>query len=422
MIRQSVPLLVLILVLIGCRPGAPPPACSDSLGCVTIPPGEPLKLGVIQTLSGGPANIGLDQVRSLELALAQRNNQLLGHPVHLQIEDEFCSPEGGRIAAIKLAADPQVVAVMGTTCSGAATTAAKVISEKGLVLVSGTNTAPALTSIGEQPGDAWQPGYFRTSQNDTGRAEAAAIFALAELGVTHVATLDDGDAFTRGLTGLFEQILEQNGGVVTVSARVNKGDKDMQPVLRAVADSGAELLFFSLFQPEADYVVQQANQMSEMEDILLVSGGMMMGSFVEAIGEQGAGLYFAAVAPAETEAARELQNDYLQQYGDLPTSNSLPLGYDAANLLLAAIEKAAQQHSDGTLLIGRQTLRDTLAGTADFRGVTGALTCNPFGDCGAVHQHITRLDDPAAGIEGVKANVIFEYRPKKTPTSTDIDQ
>lgn len=56
MIRRSVPLFVLILVLVGCRSGAPPPACTDLLGCVTIPPDEPLKLGVIQTLSGGPVH------------------------------------------------------------------------------------------------------------------------------------------------------------------------------------------------------------------------------------------------------------------------------------------------------------------------------------------------------------------------------
>jgi branched-chain amino acid transport system substrate-binding protein len=83
--------------------------------------------------------------------------------------------------------------------------------------------------------------------------------------------------------------------------------------------------------------------------------------------------------------------------------------YDAANLLLNAIEAVAVPDQDGTLHIGRQALRDALYGTTGFDGLTGSLTCDEFGDCGLGRFHVTRLDEPAAGLEGLAANIVYTY-------------
>ena len=57
--------------------------CADTLGCVTIAPGEPIDIGVLQVLSGDLKNQGIMQVRGVEMCLAAKNNRLLGHPVQL---------------------------------------------------------------------------------------------------------------------------------------------------------------------------------------------------------------------------------------------------------------------------------------------------------------------------------------------------
>ena len=44
-------------------------------------------------------------------------------------------------------------------------------------------------------------------------------------------------------------------------------------------------------------------------------------------------------------------------------------------------EGVAQQASDGTLLIGRQALRDALYATSGLEGITGTITCDEYGDC-----------------------------------------
>jgi branched-chain amino acid transport system substrate-binding protein len=170
--------LLTTIGLTACQSGPPPFECTDAIGCVTIGPDEPIKIGAIQTLSGEVSPLGIDQVRAIELIMADRDNQLLGHPLQLQSEDSLCSGEGGTTAALKIVADPQIIGIIGTTCSGEAVTAAKVMSEAGLVMISGSNTSPSLTSIAGEPGPNWQPGYFRTAHNDAVQSRVAATLPL----------------------------------------------------------------------------------------------------------------------------------------------------------------------------------------------------------------------------------------------------
>ena len=78
-------------------------------------------------------------------------------------------------------------------------------------------------------------------------------------------------------------------------------------------------------------------------------------------------------------------------------------------MLLTAIEKVTVKGSDGTLYIGRKALRDALYATKGFPGLTGKLSCNQFGDCGAVPFIGVQVEDPAKGIDGLKSKVMFTY-------------
>ncbi len=399
------------LLLGACQQAPPPFECTDAIACVEIPPGEPLKIGVLQALSGGAAILGTTQSQTIELAIDQRGGQILGHPITLQIEDSKCTAEDGTIAALKIVADPQVVAILGTSCSGAATTASKVMSEAGLVMVSGSNTAPSLTSIGGEKGQDWQPGYFHTIANGTWMGQAAATVAFRDLGMTKVATINDGDAFTRGFTDAFGQAFTKLGGEIVLDVAINKGETNMHPVLQAVVNSGAELIFVPIFQPEGDFIVLQARETAGLQNITLFNGTTLLtNDFIDTIGEAGLGMYFIAQVVPQSPANTELRSAYMSKYGELP-QHIYAQSYDATNLLLHAIESVAVQNADGTLYIGRQALRDALYATTDFEGVSGMLNCDEFGECGAGKYDILRLDDLAAGVDGVRANTIYTFTP-----------
>jgi branched-chain amino acid transport system substrate-binding protein len=414
--RKSLVLLLLAaVVLVGCRPAAPPFECTDAIGCVEVAPGDPIKIGALQTLSGDMGLQGTDLLQTVELALDDRDRELLGHPIELQSEDSLCSGEGGTTAALKVAADPQMLGIIGPTCSGAAASAMKVVSEAGLVAISGSSSAPSLTSVAGEPGPDWLPGFFRTAQNDAMVGRAAATYASQQLGVTKAATINDGDPYTRGLTDTFEGAFTELGGQIVLSTAVNKGDTDMRPVLNAVLASGAELMFFPVFRMEGDYIVLQASEMEGLENVALMSAeGLYFDEFIEAVGEAGVGMYFNTPAGLEGPAYDAYFSRYETKYNEPPTSTPYhPHVYDGANLLLRAIQVVAVQDAkgDGTLHIGRQALRDALYATSGYEGLTGVLTCDQYGDCGSIKLQVTRLDDPSAGLEGLAGNVVYTYPP-----------
>ncbi len=405
-------LLVLAgLALAACTPPTPAP-CTDALGCVDIPQGEPIKIATLQAISGTLASLGTDQVRGVELAIADMGGALFGHTVTLQNEDDLCSSEGGTTGAQKIVSDPQIVAIIGTSCSGAGVPASQIMSEAGLVMISGSNTSPALTSIGGVQGTAWQPGYFRTAHNDTIQGRAAATFAFRDLGVSRAASIHDGDPYTEGLANVFNQVFEELGGEIVIATAVNKGDTDMRPVLTSVAAADAELVFFPIFQPEGDFIVLQSKEIEGFEDILLMGAdGLLSDTFVEAVLEGGVGMYFSGPATPSGSAYADMVADYESTYGEAPIQSFHGQAYDAAIILMEAIQSVGQELSDGELRIGRQALRDEIYATSGHVGVTGTFTCDQWGDCAQPTIDVVRLDDPSAGLPGLRANVVYSFTP-----------
>lgn len=245
--------------------GTVPEAPAEDLGQVTIEPGAPVEIASLQAISGAVTNLGTDQVRAVEIAIADRGGELLGHPLELAMsEDDLCSAEGGTTGAQRIIANPQIVAVIGTSCSGAGVPASEALSAAGILIISGSNTAPVLTATGyfseegAQRGEAWSYGYFRTAHNDEFQGRGAAQFSLEDLGVTQAATINDGDPYTQGLTSAYGGSFEEFGGEVVLATAVGKEQEDMRPVLTEVAASGAGLIFFPIFEPAGNFIVLQS--------------------------------------------------------------------------------------------------------------------------------------------------------------------
>ncbi len=387
--------------------------CDDEIGCVDIAPGDPIKLASLQAISGELASLGTDQVRGMELAIDAIDGEIEGHPVTLQSEDDLCSAEGGTTGATKIVSDPQVVGIIGTSCSGAGVPASQIMSEAGLVMVSGSNTSPALTAVGGEAGTAWQPGYYRTAHNDTIQGRAAATFAFEDLGVSKAASIHDGDPYTEGLASVFNQVFEELGGEIVLATAVNKGDTNMSPVLTSVVAAGAGLVFFPIFQPEGDFIVLQSLEVDGFEDIILMGAdGLLSDTFVESVGDSGVGMYFSGPQTPSGQAYADLVAAYEAKYGEAPIQAFHGQAHDATAMILAAIAEVAVLDDDGTLHIGRQALRDALYAMSGFVGVAGTYGCDEFGDCAAPTIDVVQLADPSDGLAGLRANVVYSFTPE----------
>ena len=384
-----------------------------ALGAVEVAPGDPILIGAHQAISGDTASLGTDQVRGIELAIADRG-ELLGHEIELQVEDDECAAEGGTTGAQRLVAEPQLVAVVGTSCSGAAVPAAEILSDEGIAMISSSNTSPGLTSDLEgTEGENHQDNYLRTAHNDIVQGQAAANFAFEELGAQTAATIHDGDPYTQGLATAFEASFTELCGEVIVATAVNKGDTDMRPVLTEVAAANPDMVFFPIFQPEADFIVAQSNEFPELEDTskLMGADGLLSDTFIVLPDTEN--MYFSGPATPTGGEYQEFVEKYNDEYGEAPIQAFHAHAYDAANMLFDTIDAVAVEEEDGTLQIDRQALLDELYATSGFEGLTGTLTCDEFGDCADPVIDVVQNGEPEVSIEDVRGNVLYNFKPEE---------
>ncbi|MDX1662275.1 MAG: branched-chain amino acid ABC transporter substrate-binding protein [Candidatus Promineifilaceae bacterium] len=352
--------------------------CEDEIDCVVVEPGEPIRIASALVITGPDAQLGLDSQYGVEIAIMQ-HGEIAGHEVVLVAEDDQCSAEGGQAVAQKIAADPEIVGVIGTSCSSAGVPAAQILGEAGYVMISPSNTAPVLTAP-----ETRAPGYFRTAHNDTIQGRAIATYAIDELGVGTAAAIHDGTPYTEGLSSVFRDVFQELGGEIVAFEAEAPDATELTPVLTSIAAAGPpEFLYYPVFVVLGSNITNQARQISELEGTILAGAdGILSEQFLDAAGEDALGMYLSG---PDLGFENEIYDDFLaiyeSEFGTEPTAAFHAHAYDATMILLNAIEEVAIVGDDGTMLIPRGELREAIAATSGFEGITGTLTCDEFGDC-----------------------------------------
>jgi branched-chain amino acid transport system substrate-binding protein len=366
----------------------------DKFGCVTVKAGAPINFGAIQTISGSTKALGTDEIHGIQLAIDNldgtfdgKPGSLLGHPATLIQGDETdpssgqCGKAGGQTAATKLAADPTIVAVIGTSCSSSALGVADtILGNKGITLVSASNTSARLTTPQEH-----NPFYFRTAQNDAIQAKVVADFVYTELGIKTAATMNDGGPYTSGLTQGFGTFFKKLGGTITADEAFDPTVKDFKPLLTSIAQGHPGMIYFPDFDPPCALIAIQAKQIPALAGTakLMGSDGCNEAAFFKTAKSAANGVYLSSPIPTSVSQAPtfdEYQAAYKAQYGT-PTASFNANAFDAFQIVLAAIKKVAIKAPDGSLQIPRTALQKAMYQTKDYQGLTGPLTCISTGDC-----------------------------------------
>ncbi|MEM6527780.1 MAG: branched-chain amino acid ABC transporter substrate-binding protein [Chloroflexota bacterium] len=373
--------LLLMLMALSIPATMAQPECTDAIGCVEIEAGDPVVIGYMLTVSGPTAFLGEDSVGGIELAVMDRG-EFLGTEIEIVGEDSLCSAEGGQTAAQRIASDDEIAGVVGTNCSSAATAALPIISEAGLVMISPSATSPTLSDADMDAGGVYLPGFYRTAHNDLFQGAIAAQFIAEELGAASLATIHDGSSYADGLQGVMADVFASDfEGTVTFQGAVNIGDTDMTAILTEIAADAPDVLYFPIFEPEGNFIADQALDIAGLEDtILFGADGILVDSFPENTGDASVGMYFSG--PVVTgEAYQSFLAAWEEEIGGVPPSGFHAHAYDATNMLLDSIEAVAVMDDEGNISIGRQALRDELTAIEEFEGLTGVLTCSETGDC-----------------------------------------
>ena len=347
--------------------------CTDPLGCVTVVSGAPITIAVELTLSGPDAPYGTDALRGVAIAVTDYN-EILSHPIELVQDDDLCSAEGGEAAAKRLAENPSITGVIGTTCSSAAVPAAKILTEAGMVLISPSSTAASLTSA-----ETHQAGFLRTIYNDKSQAKTVAEFAYVALGARSMATIHDGAPYSQELQEEACAIFEVMGGLCVEQFHLNTGINPKGALTR-IALFDPDVLYYPLYTTDGVAVTRQISETGLGNTALISSDGLLSSDFIAQTQEDAQGMYLSG--PSDLKIDPSFYEKYEARYGEKPIAVYAAQGYDAAMILIAAIEKVAVRKG-AIIYIPRQALRDALYATKNFEGLSGVLTCSPLGDCAA---------------------------------------
>ena len=322
----------------------------------------PIKIGQYAALSGKEAAFGISANKGVILAFEEANaaGGVLGRKVLLVPEDNQSKAGESATIAKKFVSRDKVVAVLGGNPSSNSLEAAPVLQNAKIPMIAISSTNPRVTEVGNY--------IFRVCFIDPFQGAVLAKFAKESLHAKRAAIITSvNNAYSVGISKVFREKFTAAGGVITAEQRHSEGDKDFRAQLTAIKAAGADVIFHSSNYTEGALICIQARQLGLTVPIF---GGDAWEApqLIEIGGAAVEGTYYSTHASPESTAP-EMVN-FIRKFrtrwnGETPDSIAA-LGYDAAQLLFDALRRAGA--TDG----GK--LRDAIATTKDFVGVTGRIT------------------------------------------------
>ncbi len=371
-----------------------PAYAQDGGDVVVIPAGETIKLALVTDLTGPIAPMGLDILQAGEIAVMEFNEAggVEGFEVELVVEDDRCSSDEGTTVASRVASNEEIVAVAGHSCSGPTIAASEIYEEARLPMMSPSATNATLTARGYDV-------VNRVAFSDGAQGEVDAHYMYKVLGVRQIGILHDNEAYGLGLAEVVERVFTELGGEVVAFAGINVEDQDYRPVLTPLVAAAPEAIFFGGYQEQAVLLVTQMADVGLQDVIFFSDDGVQAQAFIDGAGDLAEGVYasFAETPPGNVEANEAFDALYKELYGVSPDEQG-PFhahSYDSANMLLSAIAEVAEVDGDGNLVIDREALVEAVRNTEGYDGLTGMLSCDDKGECGAGRIVIFIVEDGA---------------------------
>jgi branched-chain amino acid transport system substrate-binding protein len=334
-------------------------------------------------------------VNAINMALAEKNNTAGGYTIKYSDKDDSTAAAGKWDEATEIknandaVADDKLVAYIGTFNSGAAKLSIPILCGKGLVMISPANTYPGLSKAGK--GEADEPdkyypngctrNYFRVVAADDLQGLAGAKWA-AKLGAKNVYVLDDTELYGKGIADVFNK--EAPGQGLTVLGRDGIDGKatDYKALAEKIKATNPDLVYFGgITQNNAGQLWRDLRD--AMPNVKLMGpDGILEDAWIQAAGEAAEGTYITfGGLPADklTGKGADFLKNYNAKYPNNPPQAYTAYGYEAAGVVIAAIEKAAATNpADMTAL--RAAVLKAVSETKDYEGALGKWSFNQEGD------------------------------------------
>jgi branched-chain amino acid transport system substrate-binding protein len=327
---------------------------------------EPIKIGVVSTLTGPYAEWGTFQVNGLQLALEdiRKSGGILGREVELRIEDNASTNPGTVLAFTKLFTDPEIKGIVGPIASTQIQAASPAIARSGVPTMIG-GTDPSLTRINNK----W---VFRARPNDLYSSKVIAEFGVNTLGLKKWAIVHATDAFGNGGAKALTDELQKLGITPVLDQGYTSNSQDFAPVVLAVKKSGAEVLGTYMTVPSDQAIF--AKQLRQLGVKIQWIGSPTTAAVTtrNLAGEALYGSYAVADFNADAnEAAREFTRRYRDRYGIYP-DNFSSWAFDALHILALAMNNAKSTEPEA--------VRRAILAIKGYKGLEGTYEFDARGD------------------------------------------
>ncbi|GAP14769.1 amino acid/amide ABC transporter substrate-binding protein, HAAT family [Longilinea arvoryzae] len=358
--RLMMVLTVFALLVSACQSQTGAPAATEKPKEVVI--------GVYEPMTGAQAAGGQLTMQGVNLAY-ETHKEVLGTPIRLVLVDNRSDKAESATAMTRLIEQEKAIAVIGSYGSSNSMAGGEVSEKAGIPVMGCSPTNPLVT--------AGKKFYFRACFIDPFQGGVMAKYAVETLKATKVAIIQDvAQDYSVGLASFFKQSWKELTGSedgIVAEASYQSGDQDFTAQLGAVLAAKPDTIYAPGYFGDAALLVKQARELGftgpimgsdawEAPELLSIAGDAANGVLISTHYHPDADL---------SPASKPFVDEFKKKYNENPSAFAA-LGYDAYMLVYSAIERAGS--FDPT------AIRDAIASTKDYPGVTGTISINETGD------------------------------------------
>jgi branched-chain amino acid transport system substrate-binding protein len=330
------------------------------LGGISIPVAraQDIVIGHYGSLTGSEATFGQSTSNGIKLAISEINAAGGIHNRQVRLVEYDTKGDAREAGAVvtRLVTSDKVVAVLGEVASSLSLAGAPICQANGVPMISPSSTNARVTQVGDF--------IFRVCFIDGFQGYVCAKFAYENKNARRVAILQDqAAAYSVGLADEFKKSFEAVGGSITTRQSYNAGDQDFTARLTAIRATNPDLIFIPGYYTDVANIAIQARKLG-INAPLLGGDGWDSAKLGEIAGKAIDGGFYSNHAAPDDPALADFVKKYEDEYGAKPDALGA-LGYDATMLLFDALRRS--NNASGA------ALRDAIAATKDFKGVTGTI-------------------------------------------------
>jgi branched-chain amino acid transport system substrate-binding protein len=341
---------------------------------------DAIKIAAGAPLTGSLAKQGREAVNAVKLAVDEWNAKggVLGKKIMLVEADDQGNPQVGVAAAEKVAADAGVMGAVWGITSVTCIPVSEILDRSNIAMITPGCTNPKVTDRGIMS-------VARICARDDFQAPAGAVWLVSELKKKKIALFDDGTTGPRGAADEFEKKGKALGATV-LRFVIRAGDKDFRPILGTIPKD-VDAIYASIWAPDAALLVKQLPDAGLTLPVMGPDGLFEPVDYIQASGGAAEGNYVSFLVPdvRKVPAAQAFAKAFEAKYGSV--SSYGPLAYEAANILLTAIQKVGKPD--------RAAIRDAVRATKGYQGILGnSVTFNDKGDVDTHNIYIYQVKGP----------------------------